>query len=114
VVFKPGESGNISGVTARVRFREELVARFVALRNRQPDTVELATVDSLAALMARQRKSRGVPTTEIVRMSNAIDRLSARLFEGVRFVGDTSYGGKGARARRRGGLSLAELEGRTP
>lgn len=109
--FKPGVSGNPSGETAAQRFRRELVAMFVDVHGRQPGTIELSRIESLAFARARQRKA-GHSAAELAALGNLVDRLNARLFEGVPFLGDTSGRAKAKAKRARAGATLAQLEGR--
>jgi hypothetical protein len=72
-------SGNPTGQTARKRNAADLTAKFLHVHGRPPDAVETATIKNIAAMMARSNATRGVSAEDLVRLSNSIDRLVARL-----------------------------------
>ncbi len=76
--FAKGRSGNPSGVTTRQRCAAELTAKFTSIHGRAPDIVEAATIVNIAGMMARLR-GKGNSAEDMVRMSNCVDRLAARL-----------------------------------
>jgi hypothetical protein len=77
--FKPGKSGNVSGQTARQRHAAALTEKFLHTHGRVPDVVEVATIKNVAAMMAKSCAASGVSAEDLVRLSNSIDRLVARL-----------------------------------
>ena len=111
--FPSGTSGNVSGLTTLVRLRREFTAKFIEVNKREPGTLELTRIDSLAFAMVRLRR-RGNTSTEVAALGNLVDRLTARLFEGVPFIAARNPTGKGLNKTKRVGRSLGELEGRGP
>jgi len=77
--FIKGRSGNPTGETARQRHAAELTAQFLHVHNRTPTVVEKATIVNVAAMMSKSRARHGVSAEDLVRLSNSIDRLVARL-----------------------------------
>jgi hypothetical protein len=77
--FGPGRPGNRTGQTARQRHAAELIEKFTSTHGRSPDVVERGTIANVAAMMAKSNARHGVSAEQLVRLSNSIDRLVARL-----------------------------------
>ncbi len=108
-MFEKDASGNPTGVTMRARLIRELSEKFVAQFGREPGTVDRVRIEALAIAAARLRAPVKKSPQTIAHLSNAIDKLSARLFEGERYTG--ALNARPIRARRsRRGVGLASLE----
>jgi hypothetical protein len=75
--WKPGYSGNPSGVTRKMRRTAEFLALFQTTHHRAPNAVELANLKGAAAAARLDRQ--GLDAEDIVRLANVQSRLLDRL-----------------------------------
>src|SRR5712664_1714149 len=76
---RPRRPSTWTGQTARQRHTAELIEKFTLTHGRSPDVVEKATIANVSAMMAKSNARHGVSAEQLVRLSNSIDRLVARL-----------------------------------